>query len=66
MKSCLEALMLGETHSNEHNNIRKSFQELTQIQQKHLKIQQEKQAASFQLIINKEKSIDRLQSIYAD
>ena len=47
MKSYSEALMLGETHSNEHNNIRKSFQELIQIQQKHLKIQQEKQQPSF-------------------
>ena len=43
MKSYLEALMHGETYSNEHNNIRKSFQELIQKQQEHLKIQQEKQ-----------------------
>ena len=60
MKSCLEALMLGETHSNEHNNIHKSFQELIQIQQKHLKIQQEKQQPSFQLVIDKKKFIDRI------
>ena len=59
MKSCLEALILREVHSNEHNNIRKSFQELTQIQQKHLKTQQEQQR-SFQLVINKERSIDKL------
>ena len=60
MKSCLEALMLGEVHSNEHNNIHKSFQELIQTQQEHLKTQQEKQQRSFQLVINKEKSIDKL------
>ena len=58
MKSCLEALMLGETHSNEHNNIRKSFQELTQIQQKHLKIQQEKQRAEFS-VNNKQREVYR-------
>ena len=58
MKSCLEALMLGETHSNEHNNIRKNFQESIQTQQKLLKIRQERQRQSFQLV-DKEKSIDR-------
>ena len=60
MKSYLEALMLGEMHSNEHNNIHKSFQESIQIQQKHLKIQQEKQQPSFQLVIDKKKFIDRI------
>ena len=59
MKSCLEALIIGETYSNEHNDIRKSFQELIQTQQEHLKTQQEEQQRSFQLVINKEKSMDR-------
>ena len=59
MKSYLEALMLAEMHSNAHNNIQKSFQELIRTQQELLKIQQEKQQQSFQLVINKEKSIDR-------
>ena len=47
MKSYSEALMLGEMHSSEHNNIHKSYQESIQIQQEHLKIQQEKQRAEF-------------------
>ena len=59
MKSYLETLMLGEMHSNEHNSILKSFQESIQTLQEHLKTQQEKQQQSFQLVINKEKSIDR-------
>ncbi len=58
MKSYLKALMHGEVHSNEHNNIRKNFQESIQIQQKLLKIRQERQRQSFQLV-DKEKSIDR-------
>ena len=60
MKSCLEALALGEVLLNEHNNIHKSFQELIQKQQEHLKIQQEKQQPSFQLVIDKKKFIDRI------
>ena len=51
--------MFGEIHSNEHNNIYKSFQELILTQQELLKIQQEKQQPNFQIVINKEKSIDR-------
>jgi hypothetical protein len=57
-ESYLKALMHGEVHLNEHNNIRKNFQESIQIQQKLLKIQQERQRRSFQLV-DKEKSIDR-------
>jgi hypothetical protein len=53
MKSYLEALMLGEMRSNEHNNIHKSFQESILTQQEHLKTQQEKQQQSFQLLIEK-------------
>ena len=59
MKSYSEALMLGETHSNEPNNIHKSFQESIQTRQELLKILQEKQQRSFQLVIDKEKFIDR-------
>ena len=55
MKSYLEQLKHGEMHSNEH----KSFQESIQTRQEHLKIQQEKQQQSFQLVIDKDKFIDR-------
>jgi hypothetical protein len=55
MKTCLDALMLGDMYSN----VQKNFQESIQTQQEYLKIQQEKQEPSFQLVIDKEKSIYR-------
>ena len=58
MKSCLEALMLGEVHSNEHNSIHKSFQELIQTQQEHLKTRQEKQQTEFS-VSNKQREVYR-------
>jgi hypothetical protein len=54
MKSCLEPLTLGEMHSNGHNNIHNNFQELIQIQQEHLKVLQEKQQPTFQLVMDRE------------
>jgi hypothetical protein len=59
MKYCLGPLTPGEMRSNGHNNIHKSFQELIQIHHEHLKVQQEKQRPTFQLLIDKEKFIDR-------
>jgi hypothetical protein len=59
MKTCFEALTLGDIYSN----IQKSFQESIQTQQEYLKIQQEKQEPSFQLVIDKEKSIYRYSRI---
>jgi hypothetical protein len=59
MKYCLGPLALGEMRSNGHNNIHKSFHELIQTQHEHLKVQQEKQRPTFQLLMDKEKFIDR-------
>ena len=58
MKSYSEALMLGETHSNEPNNIHKSFQESIQTRQELLKILQEKQAAEFS-VSNRQREVYR-------
>ena len=55
----METLNLWETISNELNDIQKSLRESIRIQQKPLKIQQEKRQQSFQLITDKDKSIDR-------
>jgi hypothetical protein len=43
MKTCLEALTLGDMYSN----VQKNFQESIQTQQEYLKIQQEKTGAEF-------------------
>ena len=60
MKSCLEALIIGETYSNEHNDIRKSFSRINTNTARAFENTARRTAVrSFQLVINKEKSIDR-------